>query len=464
MLTLRPYQQRGVDEIRERFSKGDRAVLYVLPTGGGKTVIFSHIAQQSSLRGKNVLILVHRVELLRQTSSALTKSGVNHGLINPKYTPDLSASVQVASVQTLIKRLDKIQPPDLIIIDECHHATAGSWRKVINHFPNCRILGVTATPIRTDGTGLNIIFDSMVLGPPVSELIELGYLVKAVIYAPPVQLDFSDIKIIRGEYDQQKVTEIVDQPTITGSAVDHYRKLCPGVPAVAFCVSVEHAEHVARDFRQAGFKAYSVDGTMEDDMRFKILNGLGDGTIEVVTSCDLISEGTDIPAITCAILLRPTNSLGLSIQQPGRAIRPAPGKKEAIILDHVGNTIRHGFPDDVREWSLEGRKKNRRNSPLEMDIRVQQCEVCFACHPPAPICPYCGNENEVKYKSPKEIEGELVEIQRAEEVSAKQERKEKRMEVGKAVTLAELMKIQQERNYKPGWARKQLSIKQAKLI
>ena len=244
----------------------------------------------------------------------------------------------------------------------------------------------------------------------------------------------------------------MDRPTITGNAVAHYKKLCPGVPCVVFCVSIAHAEHVAEDFRNAGFKAYSVDGTMEDDQRSRILDGLGDGTIEVVTSCDLISEGTDIPAIGCGIMLRPTQSLSLYIQQAGRILRIQKGKKFAYLLDHVGNTLNHGLITDHRDWSLEGKKINKKTIS-EKDIRVEQCESCYHVYEPQPICPACGHESKTEYKSPKEIEGELVEIQKEEEQTKKEIKIEKKKEVNQARSMADLLVIQKDRGYKNGWAR-----------
>lgn len=447
-MQLRDYQQKGVNNIRDEYIRGNKAPLFVLPTGGGKTVVFCHVAQKTSDKEKNVLILVHRVELLRQTSKALTRSGVEHGLINPKYTPNLHAPVQVASVQTLINRLDKINPPDLIIIDEAHHATAGSWRKVIEYFVNARILGVTATPIRGDGKGLNAMFDSIVIGPQISELIDMGFLVKPVIYAPPKKVDLSSVKIVRGDYDKQEIVNIMDKPTITGDAVTHYKKLCSGVPAVVFCVSIIHAENVAEQFRLAGYSAYSVDGSMDDVTRTRILNGLGDGSINVVTSCDLISEGTDIPAIGCAILLRPTKSTGLYLQQVGRALRLSDGKKEAIILDHVGNVLEHGFPDDIRNWTLDGTAKGKRKKQdKEEIIKADQCDTCYAMFEPADYCPYCGAENKKKKQRELDIvDGNLERLEREEQ------QKQARKEVGKARTLEELQEVGKQRGYKPGWA------------
>lgn len=464
MITLRDYQQNAVNGIRQAYMNNRRAPLLVLPTGGGKTVVFTYIAANTTARGKRALILVHRVELLRQTSIALRKFGVHHGLINPKYTPDIKAPVQVASVQTLIRRLDTLTPPDLIIIDEAHHANASTWRTIIEAFPNARLLGVTATPCRGDGSGLGIgsggFFDEMVIGPQVTDLIKRGFLVKPVIYAPKDKLDLSGLRTKMGDYVKDELASLVDKPQITGDAVSHYMRICPGTPTVVFCVNVTHAQHVAAEFRAAGYRAYHADGTMDDEDRKKILNGLGNGAVQVVTSCDLISEGTDIPAIGCAILLRPTQSTGLYLQQVGRALRPCEGKDRAIILDHVGNVLTHGMPDEEREWSLDGdvkRKKKKKNEPT---VRVVQCEKCYAMHEPAPACPLCGHVSEkAKKKELKHVDGELREVTDMEALMLK---RKKAMEVGRAKTLEELEKIALSRGYKPGWAKHIWKSRQAK--
>ncbi len=456
MLKLYPYQNKAVDDIRLSYQKGNRAPLLCLPTGGGKTVVFSHIAASVAARGKRVMVLVHRIELLRQTSAALMKSEVDHSLINPNFTPDYSKLVQVASVQTLINRLKHFEkyPPDLIIIDEAHHALAATWKRVINTFPTARVLGVTATPCRGDGTGLGVshggVFDELIIGPQISELIELGYLVKPVVYAPLQRLDLSGIKIIRGDYDSKEIEKRVDKPKITGDVVAHYTKLCAHEPCVVFCISVDHAQHVALEFRSAGYKAYACDGTMDDDQRKRILNGLGNGTVEVVTSCDLISEGTDIPAIACAILLRPTQSTGLFLQQIGRALRTLAGKTRAVVLDHVGNVLEHGMPDEVREWSLDGKRKRKKGDRDELAraTPVTQCPKCYAMHAPVQFCPSCGHE----YK----VEDIKVEAGTLQEVTPEQALKikwKKAEEVAQAKDLKDLERIERERGYKRGWAK-----------
>lgn len=450
-IQLYPYQNTAVGNIRKSYKKGKRAPLFVLATGGGKTFIFSYIAKNASDKGKRVLVLVHRVELLRQTSKSLSKLSAPHGLINPNYTPDRNAMVQVASVQTLVRRLDKIIPPDLIIIDEAHHASAGSWNKIIEYFPDAKILGVTATPCRGDGKGLGIsaggIFDAMILGPQTPDLIDMGFLVQPKVYAPKNNLDLSKVHTRMGDYDKKEINDLMDRPTITGDAVAHYNKLCPGVPAVAFCVSIKHAQHVAQQFRMAGYKAYAVDGNMDDDQRTKLLGGLGDGSVDLIASCDLISEGTDIPAIGCAILLRPTQSLGLYIQQVGRALRLSEGKNKAIILDHVGNVLNHGMPDDFREWTLEGKKRRKGAKNDEPTVNVTQCPECFAVYKPTPECPECGAKSKTNEREPEQVDGELEEIKR------EREKKEKKVENYQAGSYLELQDLARKRGYKMGWAK-----------
>lgn len=448
MIQLRDYQEKSVSDIRQCYIDGCSAPILVLPTGAGKTVVFSHIAKQTALRNKVVWILVHRVELLRQTSKALTKSSVEHGLVNPKYTPNPSATVQVASVQTMVNRTNKFQPPDLVIVDECHHATAGSWRKILDNFPLAKVLGVTATPCRTDGKGLDLIFDSMIVGPQIGDLIELGHLVKPIVYAPKNRIDFSTVSITKGDYDRDEVVQIMNKPKITGDAIAHYKRICSGEPCVVFCSSIAHAEEVASEFRAAGYKFYSVDGSMDDETRSRLMNGLG-VDIEGIVSCDLISEGTDIPAIVCGIMLRPTQSLSLYIQQAGRILRLMEGKKHAYLLDHVGNVFQHGAIDQEREWSLEGRKKGNKKSSQENNIRVIQCKECYAVYEPAPSCPACGHTPEVKAKEIEVVDGELEILTEEQKEVIKISQ---RQQVSKARTLDDLKKVAKQNGHSHKWA------------
>lgn len=503
MISLRRYQNDCVGAVRSCIIRMVKYVLLVLPTGGGKTVIFTYMAHRSATRGNRTLILVHRIELLRQTSRALDKFGVEHGMINPMYTPNFTVNTQVASVQTIIKRLAYFLAvnwiPDTIIVDEAHHATAGSWRKVIDYFktvnPNLVVVGVTATPVRTDGQGLGVdsggMFEEMVCGPSVKWMMDEGFLVRAKVLSPPKKFDSSGLKKTKGDYNPKELENLINKPIITGDAVDHYTEVCPGVPSIVFCTSVKHTEEVAQEYRNSGYRFYAIDGTTDDDTRKRILDGLVDGSVQGVCSCDLISEGTDVPAATCATLLRPTASWSLFAQQIGRVLRPvyAPGfdletregrlasiaaseKPFAYVLDHVGNVgnwvngefiENHGLPDKEHEFDLTGEIKKKRSKKVEKAIRVQMCNSCFAVHEPAPVCPECGHVYEIKDNSPKKIEGQLQEITEGM-VSKKQDpvKQSKNIQLAKADSIEQLLEIAKQRGYKDSWAHIQFGIKQKK--
>jgi superfamily II DNA or RNA helicase len=448
-IDLRTYQHSAINQVRAAYQARRRAVLLVAPTGSGKTVMFSYIASSAVDRGGRVLILAHRQELIRQTSRTLAAFDVAHGLILPGH-PATEDAVQVASVQTVVRRLERLDwQPTLIVVDEAHHATRTTGHgRVLAHFDTARVLGVTATPQRLDGQGLGTVaggfFESLVSGPTVQELVTAGYLSRPVVYAPPGAPDLSGVRRIGGDFAAGELAAVVDRPTITGNAVTHYARYCPGQPAIVFCASVAHAEHVAAAFSLAGYQAASIDGTMDDTTRAGRIADLGTGALQVLTSCEIISEGTDIPVVGAAVLLRPTQSLGLYLQQVGRALRPFPGKTHATILDHVGNCHRHGLPDDDRVWTLEGRK--RRKADPAPDLAVKQCPACYTVHRPRPACPSCGFVYPASVRVVREVDGELAEIQRsAARDAAKREQKD-------AKTLEDLRRIGAARGYHPGWA------------
>ena len=413
-MKLRDYQEAAINGIRESFSKRNKRVLLVSPTGSGKTVVFSYVAAGTSRNNKRVLIIAHRRELLKQISKALKTAGVKHAVLTAGYRGIPTHKVVVASVFTLAKRLKHWPAPDLIIGDECHHFTPDStWGKVVQHFPNAFVLGVTATPERLDGKGLGLLFDDMVMGPTVAELTEQGFLSPADVYAPS-KPDLGQVRVRAGDYANNELEGAMDKPSITGSAVAHYSKLAAGKRAVVFCVSVKHAKDVAEDFRRAGFNASHIDGGMEETLRDKVLADFEQGTLQVLTSCDLISEGFDLPAVEVAIMLRPTKSLSLYLQQAGRAIRISPGKTKTIILDHAGNTALHGFIDEHREWELTN-GTTRRKQQGEAAPAVRTCPDCYAVHRPTPACPKCGHVYKVKARKIEEKEGELIQISRSDE-------------------------------------------------
>lgn len=456
MIELRDYQHDVEQRIRQAYRDGYCAPCLVAPTGSGKTVTFASIAEQAGAKGKRVLILVHRRELTRQTSRTLDAFGVRHGIVQAGVPVHNGAHphVQVASVQTLVRRMDRWRwTPDLIIVDEGHHATGKTtWGKVLAYYSKAKVLAVTATPQRLDGQGLGHtcggFFDALILGPSVADLTTRGFLSPAVVYAPPQRADLSHLHTRAGDFAKDELAEAMDKPTITGDAVAHYRTICPGEPAIAFCASVAHAEHVAEAFAAAGYRAASVDGSMDSAVRAQRIEDLGAGRLHVLTSCEIISEGVDVPVVSVAILLRPTQSLGLYLQQVGRVLRPAPGKQRAVILDHVGNVYRHGLPDDDREWSLEGRHK-RPSAPADA-LPVRQCPSCYSVFRPAPVCPQCGYQFPIQSREIEQVDGTLEQVD-SQAIRAAQKR-DLKAEIRNAHSLADLEAIGRREGHKPGWA------------
>jgi superfamily II DNA or RNA helicase len=402
-MNLRPYQQQLVTDIRLQYQLGHRKVLMVLSTGGGKTCIFSHIAQAAAKKGNRVLIAVHRQELLDQACRSLPMA---HGVIAANRAMDLSAAVQVASVQTLARRLHKL-PRDffqLVIIDEAHHSNAGTWARTLEHFHQAHLLGVTATPCRGDGRGLGDYYQAMVEGPSAAWLTDNGYLAPARVLAPP-GFDTTGLRKRMGDFDTREAEHRIG--TIMGDCLSHYRKHLEGQTAIAFCCSVAHAEAVARLFMGAGIPAASIDGSMTSEQRRDLLQALGTGRIKVLTSCALIGEGVDVPSVGGCILLRPTASTSLHLQMIGRCLRPSPGKAAAVVLDHVGNTLRLGHHLEPREWTLEGlAKRDRDKAPS-----VKVCPQCFAAMASqAKQCGECGHTFAAEVRELQQVDGELQEI------------------------------------------------------
>ena len=441
-MQLRLYQEALVAQIRFQYQLGHSSVLAVLPTGGGKTVIFSHIAQSAARKGNRVCILVHRAELLDQASRSLTAMDVPHGCIRANRKMDLTHSVQVASVQTLARRLHLI-PPDffqLLVVDEAHHTNAGTWRNVVEHFNAAKLLGVTATPIRGDGRGLGEWYQTMVLGPSIKQLTDDGFLAPAQVFVPP-GFDTSNLRKRMGDYDLRQAEEGLR--AIVGDCIGHYRQHLEGKTAIAFCATVAHAEEVAKSFNLAGIQAESIDGTMSNDCRQDLLRRLGSGDIKVLTSCALIGEGVDVPSVGGCILLRPTESVGLHLQMIGRCLRPLDGKR-AVVLDHVGNMLKLGHHLEDRDWTLDGiKKKDGKAAPVKV------CPSCYAAnYAAAQECVECGHQFQAKEREIDVIPGQLEELQTGSWFVQSRLKREQR----NAQSLEDLKKLAHQRDYKPGWA------------
>mgnify|MGYP000388969803 CR=1 FL=1 len=448
-MKLRPYQEKLITETRAALSRS-RRVLMQAPTGAGKTAITVYMMQRAAERGNTSMFLVHQNELLDQTSRALWKGKLEHGMIASGRSKS-KLPAQVASVQTLVRRMDLYDAPDLIIIDECHRSAASTYQKILDRYPRAMVIGLTATPQRTDGKGLDSTYSELVKGPTVRQLIDAGYLCEYEIFAPPSTLNLDDVKTSMGDFDRKQLEAEVDKPTITGDAVATYKKHADGKRAAVMCVSIRHAEHVRDSYAAAGVPAEMLEGKMTNKERGAVIDRLRSGETLVVTAVNLLIEGLDVPSIEVIQWLRPTQSLIVYMQGNGRGFRTADGKSRLTILDQVGNWSRHGLPDNDRSWTLEGRKKGRKKKEDEdADISIQQCKGCFHIfRAGVPACPSCGAAVELRKKADIEVvDGEL------ERIDVDAMRKQAKQEQGAARDLADLVALGKRRGMKnaSAWA------------
>ncbi len=437
---LRPYQAEIIEQARALIRAGGRSILLQAPTGAGKTALCAHMLGTAAARGQQSWFVVHRRELVKQSARTFHAVGIPHGIVAAGFPGDNHQPVQICSVQTLAQRHARMARPRLIVWDECHHVAAASWAQIHQAYPDAIHIGLSATPERLDGTGLQAWFKQIVLGPSVSWLIEQGYLARYRLFAPSLP-DLGGVHTRMGDFVRGEAAAVMDKPSITGDAVAHYRKLAAGKRAVVFCTSVEHSQHVAESFRLTGIRAEHIDGCIDNQMRDEIIGRFEQGQTQVLCNVELFGEGVDIPGIEVAILLRPTQSLSLFLQQVGRALRPAPGKTEALILDHAGNALRHGLPDDEREWSLEGAKKKRRAKDKD-DVPVKSCPRCFAVVRSLVQRCACGHVWMPQGRVVEEQAGELI------EVDASMVRRQKLCEQGAAKSLDDLIRLGAARGYR----------------
>ena len=311
-MPLRAYQNELLDKTRQAYAEGYRAPCIVSPCGSGKSVMMAEMARSATLKGNRVLFLVHRQELCEQICKTFVSWGVNMQLC------------QIGMVQTVSRRLHKTPKPNLIITDENHHALAGSYKKIYEYWPDVQRVGVTATPIRLNGGGLGDVNDTLIIGPSVKELIAWGNLSPFKYYAPKV-IDTSKLRIKNGDYVQADIEEQFHKNAIYGDVIGHYQKLSDGLQAICYCASIEQSKKMAFEFSKAGISARHLDGDTPKLVRNTVIQQFREGAVKILCNVDLISEGFDVPDCNTAILLRPTQSLSLYIQQAMRCMRYKPG-------------------------------------------------------------------------------------------------------------------------------------------
>lgn len=438
MITLRDYQQDQLERTRFALRSYSR-VLVQLPTGGGKTAMSAVMAGNAARKGRQSLFIVHRQELIDQTAATFDKAGIHYSFCAAGYRFNPGMPTLICSIDTLKHRLDKVGPRNTLFWDECHHCAAAGWSRVANHFGDAIHIGLSATPQRLDGKGLNGQFQTIVQGPSVGWLIAEGHLCDYRAFAPSAP-NLENVRTLAGDFNKADLDEAMDGSVIIGDAIKHYVRHAMGRRAVAFCHSVSKSVTMAGMFNAAGIPAASLDGTSDRNERRRTIERFRNGEIRVLCNVDLFGEGFDLPAMEAVILLRPTQSLALHMQQIGRVLRPYPGKDRAIILDHAGNIARHGLPDMERTWSLEGREKDKKN---KNDTPLMICANCFATFAPRRVCPECGHAKEVTPREIEERDGELEEITRDMAAS-----RDVRRDQGMARTLEDLVRIATARGYK----------------
>ncbi len=413
-MKLRDYQIELMQLARDAMQT-TKKILIVAPTGAGKTALIIEMIKNALTKNKKILFFVHQKKLIEQTSIALKKQNIDHGFLAAGY-PKKTRPLMLCMIQTYNRRELTINA-DLMIIDEAHRSASNIYTKAILN--SQYLIGLTATPERTDGKPLGDYFQKMIETVTIKNLIDKNYLCSYELYGAAVEADFSNVKKTRGDYDAKQLSQVLNKNTITGDAVAHYKKYAFKKRCVVMCVNVEHAKSVAETYRAAGISALYLAGECSDLYQKILFKKFESGEIHVITCVNLLIEGVDIPAIECVQWLRPTQSLIVYMQGNGRGLRPHSEKKALIILDHVGNYLRHGLPCEERSWSLDGRKKNKDKS--EKIENITTCKSCFLVYKSSiKICPHCGFEPEKRERKIYETqEGELKKITEAKQKTPK---------------------------------------------
>jgi superfamily II DNA or RNA helicase len=350
-----------------------------------------------------------------------------------------------------------VPPAGVIVIDEAHHARARTYSEIVKAYPDARAVGMTATPCRRDGRGLGGTFDVMIQTPPIAELIRLGHLVPTVNFAPSIP-DLKGVHTRHGDYAESELAQIMDHGMLVADIVSTWHRLGERRPTVVFATSVGHSIHITGEFQKSGVRAEHIDGSTPKDERDSILSRLASGDLEVVSNCMVLTEGWDSPNVSCCVLARPTKSLGLHLQMAGRVIRPAPGKQNAIILDHAGNILRHGFVEEPIVWTLDPDQKahkpataSRNNSPSH---RLIDCPKCSAIRTAGLPCTNCGYLPKRAATHLHVVDGDLALLDRDKTTHPTEHTHQYKLEFH-----GQWLWIAAERGYKTGWAAYQFKAK-----
>ncbi|MGY2133634.1 DEAD/DEAH box helicase [Hymenobacter sp. HD11105] len=382
--TLRPYQLQVIDEVRTAIKAGKRRILVVVPTGGGKTTIGGSIIHGATANGHSVLWMAHRKELVDQAyeriSCRRSGFGISAGIIMANTRPNRRQMVQVASIQTLLKR--ELPAAKIILVDEAHHSVSPSFLKLLERYPNTITIGLTATPYRLDGRGLGDVYDAIVAPIGIPELQKQGYLTPVRYFGTPKDLEpkTDDVKTIAGDYDQKALYLKFDQRELYAGVVSNYQRFANGTRAIVFNINVEHSQKTMEAFRAAGISCYHVDGETPRAERESLLKRFRNAEFDVLCNVNLLTEGFDLPAIECVLLNRKTKSKALYLQMVGRGLRPAPGKDCCLVIDQGGNVREFGPVEHPEEHALEMTADRKKGGGAKGAPPMKSCPMCEELH------------------------------------------------------------------------------------
>lgn len=406
------YQEKVYSETMELINLFYRSILIQMPTRSGKSAVASMLIEHFSVWKKEPVYFVgHTKILIDQMSEELRDHGIKHGIIAP-WAPQLKYRVQVISKDTLFNRFKNMKAtgwkePMIIIVDECHLSMSARYKEILDSYPQSIIIGLTATPVRLDGKGLDAIFQKIVIGPTIKELQAKERLCNIDSFA--VEFDDTGMRTSRGDYNKSDVIERVDKPAVLKNVVSHWEQLAKGKKTLTFCASIQHAQDMADSFSEAGYPSVAVsskDGKAEIKRK---LAAYYSGEYINLVSIELFIMGFTVKDCECIIQARPTKSLMIYMQTVGRGMVWLPGKI-LINIDAVNNWKRHGLPQDDREWFLEGIKKRPKD--------VTTLKMCPSCLRPvritARVCEHCGYQwtetADAGNRIPEEKDGKLVQI------------------------------------------------------
>lgn len=464
MPTLRDYQQKMVDDIRQSFLVGNKRVLLCASVGAGKMAVLTYIANKSALAGHRVYLIFHTQQLVKQACEWLQAWGARYGIEAASFGKNLDpeALIQVCMVQTVRSRLKYLPEPRLIIEDESHHSSASTYKTIRSAYKDALVIGFTATPVRLGGELLfgNDGFQDLIMGPQPKWLTDHEHLTPVRLFSQPSVADLSGVRNMGGDFNEGDLDEAMTDEVIglmVGDCIAEYRKHCENKPALAACVSVRHAERVAAKFRAAGYSAECIHGGMDKEQRDDLMRRFESGEIKILSYCQLLGEGVDVPAVTALFFMRPTRSIVIWLQACGRVMRRSSGKEEAFVFDHVGNTkqkfwdVEMGHPSedfpwyDVLEKMALKKKKAKEGSQA---LPFKRCPSCLEINMrSSAVCPYCGFdylEAARKQQEEEAIQAELIEIEHTRKKDAKKQ----------INSLQDAIEYAKQNNYAMGWAYK----------